>query len=73
MDRLDGYRKIHRKASESKKCPHLIKWLTSACKAADTHYSPSRFQLEEYCTTKDYRKCPFFLKVNEYETADLVS
>jgi len=41
------------------KCPHLKKWLTFTCKATDTLYFPSAFQLEEYCKRKEHRKCPF--------------
>jgi hypothetical protein len=25
-------------------------------------YIPSLFELEEYCMSKDHRKCPFYLK-----------
>jgi hypothetical protein len=42
------------------KCLHLIKWLTFACKAKENLYFPSCFQLDEYCKTKDHKKCPFF-------------
>jgi len=41
------------------KCPHLIKWLTFTCKAKETIYFPSSFQLQEYCKTISYKKCPF--------------
>ena len=42
------------------KCPHLIKWLTYACKAKENMYFPSSFQLHEYCKSKLHRKCPFY-------------
>jgi hypothetical protein len=45
------------------KCPHLIKWITFACKAEEKLYFPSPFQLQEYCKQKEHRKCPFNLKV----------
>lgn len=45
------------------KCPHLIKWLTIACKAKDKLYFPSPFQLQEYCNRKEHKKCPFYLKI----------
>ena len=41
------------------KCPHLKKWLLHSCKAKETLYFPSAFQLEEYCKRKEHRKCPF--------------
>jgi len=41
------------------KCPHLKKWLIFSCKATETLYFPSAFQLEEYCKRKEHRKCPF--------------
>jgi hypothetical protein len=42
------------------KCPHLIKWLTFACKAKEKMYFPSSFQLEEYCKRNSHKKCPFY-------------
>jgi hypothetical protein len=42
------------------KCPHLIKWLTFACKAKKKLYFPSSFQLDEYCKRKLHKKCPFY-------------
>jgi hypothetical protein len=42
------------------KCPYLMKWLTFACKATKKPYSPSPFQLQEYCKTKSHKKCPFY-------------
>lgn len=52
------------------KCPHLIKWVISSCKALDRPYVPSLFELEEYCRTRGHRKCPFYLKdvVRAYES-----
>jgi hypothetical protein len=47
---------------EAMKCPHLMKWVITSCKAPDKPYMPSLFELEEYCSTKDHRKCPFYLK-----------
>jgi hypothetical protein len=44
------------------KCPHLIKWVVSSCKAPEKTYIPSPFELEEYCMTKEHRKCPFYLR-----------
>jgi hypothetical protein len=42
------------------KCPHLIKWLTYACKAKENMYFPSSFQLQEYCRRNSHKKCPFY-------------
>jgi hypothetical protein len=44
------------------KCPHLIKRLIVSCKAFDAPYVPSLFEIQEYCRTKDHRKCPFYLR-----------
>ena len=57
------------------KCPHLIKWVISSCKALDRPYVPSLFELEEYCRTKGHRKCPFYLGdvVRAYESEGKVS
>jgi len=46
------------------KCPHLIQWVTFACKAKDKLYFPSPFQLQEYCKQEEHKKCPFNLKLN---------
>jgi len=43
------------------KCPHLINWQTSACKAQGEMYYPSEFQLYEYCRKKSHKKCPFYI------------
>ncbi len=47
------------------KCPYLIKNVHFLCKAENSGYLPSSFQLQEYCKRTEHRKCPFFL-----ETAD---
>ena len=44
------------------KCPHLMKWVRASCKAFERPYTPSMFELEEYCRGKDHRKCPFYLR-----------
>lgn len=57
------------------KCPHLIKWVISSCKAVDRPYVPSLFELEEYCRTRSHRKCPFYLReiTDKAEFKDLIS
>jgi hypothetical protein len=47
------------------RCPHLIKWAIHTCKAGDKPYAPSLFELMEYCTTGDHRKCPFYFRNKE--------
>lgn len=44
------------------KCQYLMKWVISSCNALDELYVPSLFELQEYCYSKDHRKCPFYLK-----------
>ena len=44
------------------KCPHLIKWVISSCKALERPYTPSLFELDEYCMKREHRKCPFYLR-----------
>jgi hypothetical protein len=39
------------------KCPHLNVRIQS-CRANRASYSPSEFQIEEYCTNASHRKCP---------------
>ncbi|MFA4917667.1 MAG: hypothetical protein WC581_00275 [Thermodesulfovibrionales bacterium] len=56
------------------KCPHLIKWLTCACKAQEKLYYPSDFQVYEYCKRKSHKKCPFYaLRTNSEEIDRMVS
>jgi hypothetical protein len=45
------------------KCPYLVESPVLACKAGEKPYSPSLFQLHEYCKNKNYKKCPFLLKL----------
>ncbi len=50
------------------KCPNLEKWvILNQCNASvsnesgkGAYYIPSIFQLEEYCKTKQFTRCPFF-------------
>jgi hypothetical protein len=46
---------------ETMNCPFLIFGYGLTCKANNT-YSPSRFQVDEYCRSKRkrYAVCPFF-------------
>jgi hypothetical protein len=39
-----------------------MKWVRASCKAFEKPYTPSMFELEEYCRRKDHRKCPFYLR-----------
>jgi hypothetical protein len=54
--------KLH---SEKMKCPHIMKWGSFFCGVDEKTYAPSFFQLNEYCMTKEYSKCPFFLRRSE--------
>jgi len=47
------------------KCPHLMKWITFLCKANKEVYSPSPFQLEEYCKREEHKKCPFLVRISD--------
>ena len=49
-------------------CPNLLKSVNKpACKSigsgprmVEKPYTPSPFQLKEYCKNKQHRKCPFY-------------
>jgi hypothetical protein len=43
------------------KCPHLADWTRKSCKACEQPYSPSLFQLSEYCKKHSHKKCPFYM------------
>jgi len=42
-------------------CPHYIDDKSSRCIADDRLYAPSTFQIREYCSTDEHRKCPFYV------------
>ncbi len=52
----------HPHLEEIMKCPHLNHWIVATCKIDGRIYVPSVFQLHEYCRTRGYKKCPFFVK-----------
>ncbi len=41
------------------KCPHLTRRMFT-CNALERPYSPSLFELHEYCGNRYHTKCPFF-------------
>jgi hypothetical protein len=43
------------------RCRYLKKWVIARCEAGEEGYTPSIFQLHEYCHGRDHRKCPFYL------------
>ena len=43
------------------KCPHLADWLKKVCDACKKPYTPSSFQLSEYCKSYFHSKCPLYL------------
>jgi hypothetical protein len=47
----------------AKRCPHLKKVVSVMCRADETVYSPSAFQLLYYCSSRDHERCPFYLSV----------
>ncbi len=47
-----------------KKCPHLLKWTISSCKANKKPYIPSIFELDEYCTGDGHERCPLYMELN---------
>ncbi len=45
------------------KCSHLIaRRNRSECSALEAPYTPSLFELSEYCRTGGHRKCPFYMR-----------
>lgn len=49
------------------KCPHLINWIRSACKACDNPYTPTAFQINEYCKSVLHPRCPFYMTRKEID------
>jgi len=46
------------------KCPHLLRWTVSSCKADAKPYVPSIFELDQYCTVRAYKNCPLYRVAN---------
>jgi hypothetical protein len=40
-------------------CPHLLHD-TDRCEAVKPRFSPSEFELDEYCATEQHLRCPVF-------------
>jgi hypothetical protein len=53
------------KRSNEMKCPHLADWMYKSCEASIKPYTPSQFQLTEYCKGDAHIKCPFYLDTME--------
>ena len=51
------------------KCPNL-NHSVPVCKSFDEGYTPSTFQLEEYCRTEAYKRCPFFVRMRRSSQLD---
>jgi hypothetical protein len=66
---------VYQYMEETMKCPYLLKWVKLSCKALNKRYTPSQFELEEYCETKEHRKCPFYLRdvARAYASEDKVT
>lgn len=47
---------------EVKRCTFLEGNYLLSCKANKEVYVPSIFEFREYCTSKQYKMCPFFFK-----------
>jgi hypothetical protein len=47
------------------KCPHLADWKFKSCDAPEIPYTPSQFQLQEYCSNISHIKCPLYLDAAE--------
>jgi len=40
-------------------CPYLLH-KDDGCEAVKTRFSPSEFELDEYCTTEKHLRCPLY-------------
>lgn len=43
-------------------CTYLKEGFASCCKAWDSVYFPSHFEVITYCKTEDHTRCPFYIK-----------
>ena len=51
---------------EEQKCPYLKRWVGAHCRACTEPYYPSLFEVQEYCASKNYVKCPLLFSVAKY-------
>ena len=49
------------------RCPHLLDWTVSSCKADKKPYVPSIYELQEYCTVREHQRCPLYVDVDRDE------
>jgi hypothetical protein len=62
---------VQQHMEDTMKCPHLNRWVVATCRVGEKIYVPSVFQLQEYCKTREHKRCPFFVKnVSENKKAD---
>jgi hypothetical protein len=53
--------------AEKTRCPYLQKWVGSHCRISEKPYYPSIFELQEYCGTRNYSKCPLIFRGARYQ------
>lgn len=51
------------------KCPNLLSSMIFSCKADDSPYVPSLFELEEYCKGIEHEKCPLYRDIYQVGSA----
>lgn len=49
------------------KCPYLQQWVGSNCRVLAKPYHPSISELQEYCASENYTKCPLIFKGTRYQ------
>ncbi len=42
------------------KCPYLKHMELPTCRAGNKMYIPTLFEFDDYCTTREHKKCPFY-------------
>ncbi len=52
------------------RCPYIKSTPAAVCRAAQSSYCPSEFELKEYCLSERHRMCPFYCKRHVAEDAE---
>jgi hypothetical protein len=53
------------------KCPYFSGEYMFRCEVEEKLYVPTNLQLMEYCTTKKYKICPFFVFLSDKNSSEM--
>ena len=57
------------------KCPNLVEWLDRvilSCEKSDRAYVPTLSELQRYCKSKGFQKCPYYVDSVNVENTEAI-